>query len=78
MFDLHLQWDGRLVFYDPVFTVAQMLVPGHIDAQCRPCLLSTTLVDAPGGLHHLLHGLVLTQCELVDHRGAVLNHSHLQ
>lgn len=52
-------------------------VPSHIDAQGRPRLLPAALVDAPGGLHHLLHRLVLTQTELVDHGGAVLDHAHL-
>lgn len=54
------------------------LVPRHIDAQCRSRLLTTTLADALGRVHHLLHCLVLAQAELVDHRGAVLDHPHLQ
>lgn len=60
---------------DPVGGTA---IPCHADAQRSPCLLATALVDAPGSLDHLLHRVVLAKAELVDHGGAVLDHSHLQ
>lgn len=54
------------------------VAPCHVDAQRCPRLLPSSLLNGPGSLHHLLHRLVLTQTELMDHCGTVLDHAHLQ
>lgn len=53
------------------------VLPSELDAVGSPGLGAPSLLDVAGGRHHLLHGPVVVQMELMDHVLSVLDNSHL-
>lgn len=54
-----------------------IVVPCAVDAQGSARLLSTPLLDVLGGLHHLIHRVVVIQGKLMHHTRTVLHYPHL-